>query len=115
MLLKAFNEECLWKSAMERSGNTRKPTLKQPMNLPKINTVVGGTMPDGNNIHEDRVKRNAYISAMYWEGVNRRKAIYRDRLKYPLEEERYFAEQVQSTIGMEKGRYIFRRLWHASN
>jgi hypothetical protein len=57
------------------------------------------------------VKRNAYNSAIYWEEVNRRKAIYRDRFKYPLEEERYFAEQVQSIIGMEKGAYIFRKLW----
>lgn len=115
MPTRPFNEECLWKSAMERSGNMRKPLLKEPMVLPKINTIVGGTMPDGNNVHENRVKRNAYNSAIYWEGVKYRTAAYRDIYRYPLEEERYFAEQVQSTIGMEKARYIFRKLWHASN
>jgi hypothetical protein len=114
MPTRPFNEEFLWKSAMERSGNTRKPLLKEPMVLPKINTIVGGTMPDGNNIHENRVKRNAYNSAIYWEGVKYRTAAYRDNYRYPLEEEHCFAEKVKSIIGMEKGRHVFRRLWYAA-
>ena len=109
-----FNEECLWKSAMERSGNTRIPVLKPPMVLPKINHIIGGTVPDGTNIHEERIKRNACNSAIYWEGVARRQAVYRDTYRYPLEEERYFAEQFRSTIGLEKGAYIFRKLWYSS-
>ena len=108
---KPFNEPCLWKSAMERSGNTRTPALKEPMILPKINTIIGGTMYDGTNIHEERVKRNEFKSALYWEGVEVRKAAYRDAYRYPLEEERYFAEQFRSTIGLDHGTYVFRRIW----
>lgn len=111
-LTRPFNEECLWKSAMERSGNTRIPLVKEPMILPKINTIIGGTIPDGTNIHEERVKRNASNSAIYWERVARRQAAYRDTYRYPLEEERYFAEQFRSTIGLEKGAYVFKKLWY---
>jgi hypothetical protein len=95
---------------MERTGNTRTPIIKEPMILSKINTIVGGTIPDGSDIHGDRVKRNAYNSAIYWAQVNDRKTAYRDAYRYPFEEE-YFAEQVRSTIGMEKGVYIFKRIW----
>ena len=112
-LTRPFNEECLWKSTMERSGNNR-PLLNihcNEMVLPKINSIVGGTIADGNDIHGDRVKRNAHNSAIYWAEVNERKASYREKYKYPLEEEHYFSEQFQSTLGLEKGRYIFRRLW----
>jgi hypothetical protein len=109
-----FNEEVLWKSAMERSGNTRTPTPKEPMVLPKINSLVGGTIPDTNNIHEDRIKRNASNSAIYWEQVAKRNASYREKYRYPLEEERYFAEQFRSTIGLEKGTYVFKKLWYHS-
>lgn len=109
MPTKPFNEQCLWKSAMERAGNTKTPIIKKPMILPKINTLVGGTISDGNDIHGDRVKRNAYNSAIYWEGVNIRKTAYRDAYRYPLEEE-YFAEQFRSIIGMEKGKYVFKKI-----
>ena len=110
-LSRPFNQEALWKSAMERSGNTRVPAPKEPMVLPKINSIVGGTIPDTNNIHEDRVKRNESNSAIYWERVAKRHAAYREKYQYPLEEERYFAEQFQSTIGLDKGAYVFRKLW----
>lgn len=106
-----FNQEALWKSAMERSGNTRSPVAKEPMILPKINTIVGGTIPDTTSVHDDRIKRNAHNSAIYWDQVAKRNAAYRDTYRYPLEEERYFAEQFQSTIGLEKGVYIFKKLW----
>lgn len=109
MPTKPFNQEFLWKSAMERSGNTRTPTLKESMILPKINTVVGGTMPDGNDIHGNRVKRNLQISANYWAEVNERKAAYRDAYRYPVKEP-YFAKQLEPTVGLEE--YIFRKLWH---
>ena len=109
-----FNEEVLWKSAMERSGNTRTPTPKEPMVLPKINSIIGGTIRDATSVHEDRVKRNASNSAIYWEQVAKRQAAYRDTYRYPLEEEHYFAEQFRSTIGMENGRYVFKRLWYHS-
>jgi hypothetical protein len=81
------------------------------MILPKINTIIGGTMYDGTNIHEERVKRNEFKSALYWEGVEVRKAAYRDAYRYPLEEERYFAEQFRSTIGLDDSAYVFRRIW----
>ena len=110
-LTRPFNEECLWKSAMERSGNTGAPAVKEPMILPKINHIIGGTIPDATSVHDDRVKRNAYNSAIYWEGVAKRQAAYRDAYRYPLEEERYFAQQFQSTIGLEKGSYVFKRIW----
>ena len=110
MPTKPFNEQCLWKSAMERTGNTQTPILKEPMILPKINTIVGGTMRDGNDIHGDRVERNVFNSAIYWAQVAKRKAAYRDAYKHPLEEE-YFAEQFRSTIGMEKGKYVFKKIW----
>ena len=84
---------------------------KEPMILPKINTIVGGTIPDTTSVHDDRIKRNAHNSAIYWDQVAKRNAAYRDTYRYPLEEERYFAEQFQSTIGLEKGVYIFKKLW----
>jgi hypothetical protein len=46
--------------------------------------------------------------------VAKRNAAYREKYQYPLEEERYFAEQFQSTIGMEKGAYVFKKLWYHS-
>jgi hypothetical protein len=42
--------------------------------------------------------------------VNIRKTAYRDAYRYPFEEE-YFAEQFRSTIGMEKGKYVFKKIW----
>jgi hypothetical protein len=86
MPTKPFNKEALWKSAMEQSGNTQTPILKEPMILPKINTILGGTMRDGNDIHGDRVERNVLNSAIYWAQVAKRKAAYRNTYKYPLEE-----------------------------
>jgi len=112
MPTRPFNEECLWKSKMERTGILKKRSLEQPpMTLPIINSHTGGTKPDDNDIHGDRVKRNAYNSAVYWAGVNERKAAYRIKYKFPLDEQAYFAEQFESTLGLEKGGYIFRRQW----
>ena len=84
------------------------------MILPKINSHVGGTIPDDTNIDRDRDKRNTYTSAVYWAGVNERKAAYRQKYAYPHDEETYFAEQVKSTLGLEEGRYVFYRMWQNS-
>lgn len=98
---------------MQRSGHLS--TLQQPpMILPKINHHVGGTIPDDTNIDRDRDKLNAYSSAVYWAGVNERKAAYRQKYAYPHDEERYFAEQVKSTLGIDGGRYVFYRVWQKS-
>ena len=79
MLLKAFNEEFLWKSTMERSGNTRKPVLKEPMVLPRINTIVGGTIPERVTIDEERQYRYSAYTRNYWLGVKERQNEYRLR------------------------------------
>jgi len=83
------------------------------MILPKINTVVGGTMPDDNDIHGNRVKRNLQISANYWAEVNERKAAYRDAYRYPVEERHLKQfEPSEPSVGLEEEDYIFRKLWH---
>ena len=78
MLLKAFNEILLWKGQIQK--NQPKSTLTQPdMILPRINTIVGGHIPERVTIDEERQYRYSVYSRNYWLGVKERQNEYRLR------------------------------------
>ena len=74
-MTRPLNEHLLWKGAIRRA-NYKKPTLKPPMILPKINALTGKEM-DPPNIHEEMNRIYEAYSRRYWIGVEVRKWKYR--------------------------------------
>lgn len=83
MRLAALNEGSLWKGQLQKNHS---PSLLQPpMMLPKVNTLVGGSYPVKDRIHEEMCNSWKEISRAYWEGARKRMAQYRRR-NLPLTE-----------------------------
>ena len=74
-MTRPLNEHLLWKGAIQRA-NYKRPALKPPMILPKINALTGKEM-DPPNIHEEMNRIYAAYSRWYWAGVEVRKLDYR--------------------------------------
>lgn len=77
-MTRPFNEHLLWKSKMERSKYIPFQVTRQnpPMELPEVNSIVGGTVYN-SQIYEDICKSYEAYSAAYWRGVRHRQAEYR--------------------------------------
>jgi hypothetical protein len=85
-MTRPLNEHLLWKGAIQRA-NYKKPALKPPMILPKINALTGKEM-DPPNIHEEMNRIYSAYSKWYWAGVEVRKLAYRmERMKYCVDVE----------------------------
>ena len=71
--MRPFNEEFLWKGTIQRA-NYPKPFVRPDMDLPKINSLTGKPYAAD---YEYIYKKTDETSRRYWEGVNKRKEIYR--------------------------------------
>ena len=78
-----FNEEMLWKGKIQKANYPEK-NPKPPMDLPKINTIVGGTIKDPRAppIWEGINDSYRSYSNDYWAGVKVRNLIYRYRQQF---------------------------------
>lgn len=80
-----FNEHALWQGKIQLANypsNTEKP----PMILPKINTIVGGTIkdPTAPQIWEEINHSYRKYSRTYWARVKERQHAYRmEQANYP--------------------------------
>ena len=79
-----FNEEMLWKGKIQKANYPEAtPKPKPPMDLPKINTIVGGTIKDPRKpIWEGINDSYKSYSSDYWAGVRVRNLIYRYRQQF---------------------------------
>ncbi len=79
-----FNEEMLWKGKIQQThSSTPSPKAKQPMDLPRINTIVGGTIKDYRKpIWEGINDSYKSYSKDYWAGVKVRNLIYRFKRQF---------------------------------
>jgi hypothetical protein len=80
MKAKALNEDFLWKGKIQRARYPA-PMQREPMDLPKYNTLTGTSHPENNTIHEKISKMSAMISRDYWFGERLRREAYRARMK----------------------------------
>ena len=77
MRLPALNEKRLWKGQLQK--NHYPSLLQPPMILPKVNSLVGGSYPVKDRIHEEMCKSWEEISRNYWIGARKRMAEYRSK------------------------------------
>ena len=77
MRLPALNENRLWKGQLQK--NHYPSLLQPPMIVPKVNSLVGGSYPIKDRIHEEMCKSWEEISRKYWIGARKRMAEYRRR------------------------------------
>ena len=80
MKTNAFNEDFLWKGAIQRA-NWPAPVQQPPMNLPKINSLTGKPYATNNRVFDEICEKTAAISRQYWFGERARRAAYRERFK----------------------------------
>ena len=77
-----FNEEMLWKGKIQRAQYPA-ATPKPSMDLPRINTIVGGTIKDYRKpIWEGINDSYKSYSKDYWAGVKVRNLVYRFRQQF---------------------------------
>lgn len=69
-----LNLPLLWKGKL--AENRAVPLQQPPMILPRINDLLGGHYKD-NNINKEISAKTAEESRRYWEGVEKRKRLYR--------------------------------------
>ena len=80
-----FNEHALWQGRIQRA-NYPPGHLNAPMVLPKINTIVGGTIkdPSAPQIWEEITQSYTKYSRNYWANAKRRQELYRiENANYP--------------------------------
>jgi hypothetical protein len=80
MLQEPLNKASLWHGKLCAGP---KPVQKPPMNLPKINHIVGGTKAPGVSIWDEITRSYEVQSAHYWAGVKKRAAEYRAKATAP--------------------------------
>jgi hypothetical protein len=80
MKTKAFNEDFLWKGAIQ-SANWPAPVQREPMDLPKINRLTGKPHPTNDMIFDEICEKTAAMSSQYWFGERLRRAAYRERFR----------------------------------
>jgi len=78
-----FNEHILWKGKIQQSNYPPPPPRKPPMDLPIINSLIGGTIYN-SQIYEDINKSYAAYSSQYWQGVQERRDEYRKMNAVPV-------------------------------
>ena len=80
-----FNEHALWQGKIQQANYPPNP-LNPPMNLPKINSIVGGTIkdPSAPQIWEEINHSYTKYSTNYWSRVKERQQLYRtEQANYP--------------------------------
>jgi hypothetical protein len=72
---KPFNEQTLWKGTLQLA-NYPAPSKKADMILPDINRITGKVMDQDGN-HEAMNRSYDEYSRLYWQGVQKRRELYR--------------------------------------
>ena len=76
MRTKPFNEHALWRGKIQKA-NYPKPTEREPMDLPKYNTLTGKSSPTNDRLHDEICQKTVAMSREYWFGERLRREAYR--------------------------------------
>lgn len=80
MLTKPLNEHLLWRGDIQKA-NYPAPVCKPDMvGFTQINSLTGTIIKGQEPIYKGLAEKPAFESSLYWQGVNERKRLYRQRL-----------------------------------